>query len=342
MINTEIVIVGAGPAGLCAAIEACRYGSEVILIDENQSPGGQLFKQIHKFFGSQDHNAGIRGFRIGQKLLEECHELHIQVMLNTTVWGIFEGNQLAAINSDKSFLINPDKIILTTGASENSFAFPGWTLPGVMGAGAVQTMMNIHRVLPGKNVLMVGSGNVGLIVAYQLLQAGAKLKAVIEASSNIGGYMVHGAKLLRAGVPILTSHTIIRASGNDEVEKAIVSALDDKWKPLPGSEKEFDVDLICIAVGLSPQINLCKMAGCKFKYVKELGGHIPVYNREMETTIPGLYIAGDLSGIAEASTAMEEGKLAGLSAAKSLGYISEPEFRKQSVTIYKRLENLRM
>jgi len=341
LIHTEIAIVGGGPAGLSASIEARTYGAKVILIDENQKPGGQLFKQIHKFFGSQEHHAGVRGYVIGEQLLKDCQRLNVEVMLETIVWGIFDGNRLGVVNKNGNRIIKADKIILATGASENPLAFPGWTLPGVMGAGAVQTMMNVHRILPGKDAIMVGSGNVGLIVAYQLMQAGANVYAVIEASPRIGGYLVHSAKLQRAGVPILTSHTVSEARGTESVEEAVVVTLDNDYKPISGSEKVLKVDLICIAVGMSPESELCRMAGCKTKYIKELGGCVPIHDEKMETTVSDLYVAGDLSGIEEASTAIEEGRLAGLSAAESLGYISKDEFEEKADIIRKRLLSLR-
>ncbi len=342
MLHTEIAVVGGGPAGLAAAIEARRCGAQVAIIDENQRPGGQLFKQIHKFFGSQEHQAGVRGYSIGEQLLRDCRESEVDVMLETVVWGIFEDNRLGLADKNGSYIMNADKIILATGASENPLAFPGWTLPGVMGAGAVQTFMNVHRVLPGQQALVVGSGNVGLIVAYQLMQAGAAVKAVVEAAPQVGGYLVHAAKLRRAGIPVLVSHTVAEARGADSVEEAVVVALDNNWQPVVESERIFQVDLICIAVGLSPEADLCRMAGCQFAYLKELGGHVPVHNEKMETSVPGIYVAGDVAGIEEASTAMDEGRLAGLAAAEALGYISEGEFEERAQVVRQRLSSLRM
>ena len=342
MIFTEVAIVGGGPAGLAAAIEAGNCGAQVALIDENRRPGGQLFKQVHKFFGSHEHRAGVRGYVIGQQLLEDCQKAKVNVTLETVVWGIFYGNQLGLANQNGSSVMKADQIIVAAGASENPLAFPGWTLPGVMGAGAVQTFMNVHRVLPGQNALMIGSGNVGLIVAYQLLQAGAKVHAIVEAAPQIGGYLVHAAKLRRYGVPILTSHTVAEVRGADSVEKAVVVSLDGNWQPIAGTEEEFSVDLVCIAVGLSPEADLCRMAGCQFTYIKELGGHVPVHSEKMETSVPGLYVAGDAAGTEEASTAMEEGRLAGLAAAEALGYISRSEFENRACVIRERLSSLRM
>ena len=234
MIQTELAIVGAGPAGLSAAIEARRAGADVLLIDENSRPGGQLFKQIHKFFGSRAHKAGTRGMNIGTQLLKESEELGIRTCLKGEVCGIEDGQNLwVVIDRNRSEIVKAKKIILATGATENAVAFPGWDLPGVMGAGAAQTMINVNRVLPGKKVLMLGSGNVGVIVSYQLLQAGADVVAVLEAAPRLGGYGVHTAKVARAGVPFYVSHTVKQAFGTDHVEAVEIVELDGSFNQIP-------------------------------------------------------------------------------------------------------------
>jgi thioredoxin reductase len=340
--KVELAVVGAGPAGLSAAVEAARAGVQVVLVDENAKPGGQLFKQIHKFFGSAEHHAGVRGIDIGEGLLGEVESRGVEVMLDSVVWGIFGGPALGVIRNGRNVRVEAKKVILATGAMENALAFPGWTLAGVMGAGAIQTLMNVHRVLPGRRVLMVGSGNVGLIVSYQLLQAGAEVVAIIEALPKIGGYGVHASKVRRNGVPILTSTTLKEARGIEKVEKAITVGLDKGWKEIAGSEREWDVDVICLAVGLTPLAELGWMAGCRFEYVAELGGHVPVHDEDMETTVPGVYIAGDLAGIEEASTAMEEGKLAGIAVAESLGHLSRDEAEERKAEVRRSLAELRL
>ncbi len=343
--STEIAVVGAGAAGLTAAIEAAQAGAQVTLIDENERPGGQLFKQIHKFFGSEEHQAGVRGYKIGEALLAQAEEAGVETLLSTVAYGLFveDGDkQVGLIRERHTELLQARVIILATGALENALAFPGWTLPGVMGAGAAQTLINIHRTLPGRRVLMIGSGNVGLIVSYQLLQAGAEVVAIVEALPKIGGYGVHASKVRRAGVPILTGHTILRAEGKEGIERAIVVAVDEKWQPVPGSEIVFEVDTICLAVGLSPLAELAWMAGCRFTYLPGLGGFVPVHDEDMESNLPGLYVAGDLAGIEEASTAMEEGRLAGLSAAQTLGYLDEAEAEEKKAEVRRRLAALRL
>ncbi|HZK61213.1 MAG TPA: NAD(P)/FAD-dependent oxidoreductase [Anaerovoracaceae bacterium] len=337
-----IVIIGAGPAGLSAAIEGAKAGAKVLIIDENKKPGGQLFKQIHKFFGSKEHKAGTRGINIGVQLLEEAKTLDIEVWLNTVVCGIDENKTIWAIRDKKdSVTIKADKIILATGAIENAVMFPGWTLPGVMGAGASQTMINLHRTLPGKKVLMLGSGNVGVIVCYQLMQAGADVVGIVEAAPQLGGYGVHTAKVRRAGVPFYTSHTISRAIGENCVEAVEIVAVDSSFKPIKGTEEILEVDTICIAAGLTPLTELAWIAGCKFVYIPELGGHITIHDRTMETTVEGVYVAGDISGVEEASTAMEEGRLAGINAAATLGFYNKSEQAERTQMVWDGLDALR-
>ena len=340
-ITTDIAVVGAGPAGLCAALEAAAAGADVLLIDENGLPGGQLFKQIHKFFGSREHQAGIRGFDIGVQLLEKVERSGAKVLLDSLVYGLMPDQSMGLVSSGQNYSVKAKKIILASGAKENYMAFPGSTLPGVMGAGAAQTMINVNRVLPGKRVVMVGSGNVGLIVSYQLLQAGAEVVALVEAAPSIGGYGVHAAKIRRAGVPILTGHTVTRAWGEGEVQHIEIAGMDDKWQPISGSETVYDADTLCLAVGLNPMTELAWMAGCAFTFIPNFGGHVPLHDENMETTVPGLYVAGDITGVEEASSAMEEGNMAGVAAAEALGCLSQAEAAAKKAEIAQRLAILR-
>lgn len=342
MSNYEVVVIGAGPAGLAASIEAAKTGARVLLIDENNKPGGQLFKQIHKFFGSREHKAGVRGINIGTQLLGETSKLGIDVMLNTEVCGLKSDKTLWVVeDKNVSREIKAETVIIATGAFENSVQFDGWELPGVMGAGAAQTMINLNRVLPGDKVLMLGSGNVGVIVSYQLLQAGADVVGIVEAAPSLGGYGVHTAKVARAGVPFFTNHTIKKAYGTDRIESVELVELDSNWNQIYGTEKHFQVDTICLAVGLTPMTELAFLAGCEFHFVGGLGGYIPVHDSYMRTTVEGIYVAGDIAGIEEASTAMEEGRLAGISAAFYLGHMNEDDANSELTQIWDKLNSLR-
>lgn len=342
MINTDIAIIGGGPAGLCAAIAAASMGAEVTLIERNNKPGGQLIKQTHKFFGSEKQYAAKRGIDISEILIKELEKYKdkINIMAEATVIGLYEDGILTVEYNEKYVKIKPKKIVVATGASEKFLAFPNNDLPGIYGAGAVQTLMNVYGVAPGKNVLMVGAGNIGLIVSYQLLQAGVNVKAIIDAAPKIGGYLVHAAKIRRMGVPILTSHTVKYAHGKDSLESVTICELDNKWQQIPGTEKDFDADVMCISVGLSPLCEILWQIGCRMKYVPELSGHVPVRNNEMETSIEGVYVAGDAAGVEEASSAMVEGRLAGLCAAKSLGYNTD-DFEANKLEAIEQLNALR-
>ncbi len=323
MLQDEIVIIGAGPAGLSAALVATKLGASVTIIDDNPELGGQLIKQTHKFFGSKSHYCGIRGLSIAKILTAELEKLSVKKLLNASVIGYYENNLLAILQQDKLLKIRAKSIIFATGASENTIAFPNNDLPGIYGAGAVQTLMNVYGVKPGKRALMVGSGNIGLIVSYQMIQAGIEVAVVIDILPKIGGYQVHASKLARLGVPILTSYTIKEAIGKDWVEAAVIVKVNKKFEPIPRTQKRLKVDIICLAVGLSPLNELLWQAGCEMEYIPELGGHVAYHNEDMKTSRPDIFVSGDLSGIEEASTAMLEGRIAGASAFEYLKGISQ-------------------
>jgi sarcosine oxidase subunit alpha len=339
VLETEVAVIGAGPAGLSAAVYASRFGANVLVFEENNRIGGQLIKQTHMFFGSKEHYARIRGIDIGEKLAASLND-HVTVFLETPVVGYYPPHQLAVIKEHRLHRVKAEKIIVATGASENMLTFPNNDLPGVYGAGAVQTLMNVYGILPGKRMLMVGAGNIGVIVAYQLLQAGVDVVAVVEALPTIGAYQVHASKLRRCGVPILTRHTIKRAYGNGQVEGATLVQLDQNWKEVSGTERDITVDTICLSVGLKPTAEIFFQAGCRMASIPELGGEVPVHNEYMETSAAGIYVAGDASSIEEASSAMLEGRLAGLDAAEKLKG-SSAEIRKQKVHILQSLNELR-
>lgn len=335
----DMIVIGAGPAGLSAAIEAAKKGIRPIVFDENAKPGGQLFKQIHKFFGSKEHKAKVRGFKIGEELLQEAEKYGVEVVLNATVVGLYPEKEVTVRIGDEVKHYKGDAVLVATGASENMVNFKGWTLPGVIGAGAAQTMMNLHHIKPGKKVLMLGSGNVGLVVSFQLIQAGCEVVALADAAPRVGGYGVHAAKVARCGVPFYLSHTIVEAKGTDHVTGVVIGEVGSDWKVIPGTEKEFEVDTICLAVGLSPMSQLLNQAGCQMKDTK--GGYVPDCKEDGSTSVPGVFAAGDVSGIEEASSAMIEGRMSGATIACYLGYMEEDEKNARIEELEAQLDTLR-
>lgn len=335
----DLIVIGAGPAGLSAAIEAAKNGLKPVVFDENAKPGGQLFKQIHKFFGSKEHKAKIRGFNIGSELLEEAGANGVEVVLNATVEGLYPDKEITVKIGEEIKHYKGDSILVATGASENMVTFKGWTTPGVIGAGAAQTMMNLHHILPGKKILMLGSGNVGLVVSYQLMQAGCEVVALVDAAPRIGGYGVHAAKIARCGVPFYLSHTIVEVKGEKEVKSVTIAQVDSHFQFIPGTEKSFDVDTVCVAVGLSPMSQLLKQAGCKMKDTP--GGYIPDCDRLGATSVPGIFAAGDVAGIEEASSAMIEGRISGAVIANYLGYLDDEKLSARVEELESALDSLR-
>ena len=335
----DMIVIGAGPAGLSAAIEAAKKGLKPIVFDENAKPGGQLFKQIHKFFGSKEHKAKVRGFKIGKELLSEAEKYGVEVILDATVVGLYPEKEVTVKVGGSVRHYKGDAVLVATGASENMVNFEGWTKPGVIGAGAAQTMMNLHHIKPGNRILMLGSGNVGLVVSYQLLQAGCEVVALADAAPRVGGYGVHAAKIARCGVPFYLSHTIVRVEGEDAVTGVVIGQVGADWKIIPGTEKHFDVDTVCLAVGLSPMSQLLKQAEVKMNDTK--GGHVPEIDRYGATSVPGIYAAGDVSGIEEASSAMIEGRISGAVISEYLGYMTKEEREARVSELESALEALR-
>ena len=322
----DVVIVGAGPAGLKAAIKAGEAGLKVAVLDQSPYLGGQLIKQTHKFFGTKESYAGMRGIDIAKLLISQVKEFdNIDLYSQATVVGYYKKEgvllayQMEKLGVYKLLNFTAKSFVIATGAMEKNLIFPGDDLPGVMGAGAAQTLMNVFGVKPADKPLIIGAGNVGVIVAYQAAQAGIEVKAVIDIVSKSAAYLVHSSKIRRMGIPILMRHTIREAYGNGRVEGAVIYQVDDKFQPIRGSEVDLDVDGVWLAVGLSPSVELLELMGADIKFVPELGGYVPLRSRILETTAQNVFIAGDVSSIEEASTAMMEGTIAGISAAEKAG-----------------------
>jgi NADPH-dependent 2,4-dienoyl-CoA reductase/sulfur reductase-like enzyme/bacterioferritin-associated ferredoxin/Pyruvate/2-oxoacid:ferredoxin oxidoreductase delta subunit len=300
-VDVPVLIIGGGPAGLSAAIELGKLGVKVLLVDDKHRVGGKLVLQTHRFFGSADAvYAGTRGIDIASILEKELSKYpSVEVWLKSTCLAVFSDKKVGILKDGTEYcLVTPETILVASGAREKFLAFKGNTLPGVYGAGAFQTLVNRDLVRPAEKLFIVGGGNVGLIAGYHALQAGIGVVGLVEALPECGGYKVHKDKLVRMGVPIYTSHTILSANGENAVESVTIARVDDKFKPIPGSEQSYACDSILIAVGLDS--------------VNEF------YRKAVEFNMPA-FVAGDAEEIAEASAAIFSGKIKGLEIAKSLG-----------------------
>jgi glycine/D-amino acid oxidase-like deaminating enzyme/Fe-S-cluster-containing hydrogenase component 2/bacterioferritin-associated ferredoxin/ferredoxin len=252
--KTVVAIIGAGPAGLAAREELKRHGVDNIVIDNNDHIGGQFLMQTHQFFFFEKEKkfGGMRGFDIAKTLAGDDHS---GIFLNSTVWDLLEGKRIAVknIKTDEIYYVDAEYLVIATGAVPFMPAFENDDLPGVYTAAVVQKMMNTEFTLLGKNVLTVGAGNIGYLTSYQLMQAGAKVKAIIEAQPNEGGFPVQANRVRRLGIPVILSHILLKAIPNENHDGIIgaVVAECENFQPIPGTEKVIsDIDAINICTGL--------------------------------------------------------------------------------------------
>jgi NADPH-dependent 2,4-dienoyl-CoA reductase/sulfur reductase-like enzyme/Fe-S-cluster-containing hydrogenase component 2 len=301
-IAVDVLVVGGGPSGLGAAKELAALGLRVLIADDKESLGGKLLLQTHKFFGSEaDCYAGTRGFDIAKKLEAELRaDERVTILVNSPVVGVFKDGKAGIYENGTGYLIVDFKaLVVAAGAREKSVVFPGNDLPGVYGAGAFQTLVNRDRVKAADRVLIVGSGNVGLIGAYHALQAGIEVAGIVEIADRISGYKVHADKIVRMGVPIHLSTTVLSVEGDGRVQRATVAAVGKDWKPLAGTARTYEVDTVLVAAGLSP---------CDELYRQALSFGILAVK------------AGDAEEIAEASSALFGGRIAAFAIARVMGF----------------------
>jgi NADPH-dependent 2,4-dienoyl-CoA reductase/sulfur reductase-like enzyme len=329
MRSVQCVVVGGGPAGLAAARAAARHGVHVMLVDENPGLGGQYYRQMPESFRAPARGASLgKESAEGRRLIDDVRALGVELRLGTIVWGIFDQRVVALATQDRTERVVAENLILAPGAYDRPVPFPGWTLPGVLTAGGAQNLMKGYRVLPGRRVLIVGSGPLLLVVAHYLRHGGARVVAVCEASPMRHlwrfahrmlphlnfvqqGYR-YRRELEQAGVPFLAGRVIRCALGSAEVTGAVVSACDDDWRPVDGTEMAFEVDCVIVGYGFVSSLELSRLVGCEHRYQPDLGGYVPVRSREMESTVPGVFVVGDGAGVAGSAIALEEGHLAGL------------------------------
>ena len=335
MSTPEIVVIGAGPAGIRAALEAARAGASVLVLDEYARPGGQYYRQPIWGLPTRPNQAIFGHAEEGHARIEEAMRAGVQFLTDALVWGVFAEGAVAILSAGKPEVLTPSKLILASGGYERPVAFPGWTLPGVITAGAAQALLRGQGLLPGRRILMAGTGPLQVAVAAQLTQAGAHLAGVLEANSFSrlvwSGPRFWGqwgrvrealkyCRILRSGrVPLIFGRAVVRAVGNGELSGVITAELDEHWHPIAATEAEVKVDTLCLGFGLVPNTRLARLLGCELAYVPARGGLVPVHDDNMQTPKPGVFVAGEAAGIAGATAAELQGRIAGISAALQLG-----------------------
>ena len=358
MREAEVVIVGGGPAGLAAALEAAAAGAEVLLIDECHTLGGQFYKQVPDSFTLKSGKAEGPQYAEGAEIIKQLAGTKVEVLLGTLVWGIFEDRTLAIYRDEQTERIRAKRLILAPGAQEVPVAFPGWTLPGVMMGGAAQALMVSQRILPGQRVVLAGAGPLQLKVASQFIDAGAEVVDILEASSQppmsmenalraFGhwGKMREGLeywlKLKKAGAPYHHHSVPVRALGDGELQAVVVAEVDADWRVIAGTERTLTADTLCLSYGFLPANQLPRLIGCRIEYDTDSGGWVSRHDDNQETSVEGVYIAGEVGGIGGADVAEAEGRMAAIAAVRALGKGKATGQRKEEERIRARLAEAR-
>ncbi|WP_176446710.1 NAD(P)/FAD-dependent oxidoreductase [Lentibacillus sp. CBA3610] len=355
----DLVVIGSGPAGMSAAINAASYGAAVAIVDENPVAGGKLLGQLH-----EEPNSGWWiGEKISREMMTQAKKFDVHFFQEKVVWGIFPQWKVMLHSGEQ---LQAENVLIATGAAEKPIPVPGWTKPGVMAIGAAQTLTNYYRVKPGRKVAIVGVDPLSLAVAHELKMAGVEVAGVFLPPSNeftsdkssplqiiddlsrmthlapnqimkIAGKIVKNPVMKNAaakfypgfgikvwGIPLFLRKTVLAIEGGEQVEWIKTAKIDQNGHLKQESVKPLDVDCVCISGGLYPLSELAASAGCRFTYIQELGGHIPLHSPEMETSQDGIFVAGNITGIEGAEVAMAQGKLAGTVISDRLGLLNNP------------------
>ncbi|PGP37092.1 sarcosine oxidase subunit alpha [Bacillus thuringiensis] len=350
---SDVIIIGAGPAGLSASISCARFGLKVLVIDEFMKPGGRLLGQLHQ----EPTGEWWNGIEESKRLHEEAESLSVHIRCGVSVYNLDKDENNWFVHTNIGTLEAPF-VLLATGAAEYSIPLPGWTLPGVMSIGAAQVMTNVHRVQVGKKGIIIGANILSFAILSELQLAGIKVDHIVlpekselsqkagepeevlnsllnaahlapSAILRIGSHFMKYDWIRKAGLifypnsgmkingtPLHLRKAALEIIGTDQVEGVRIANIDSKGNVINGSEKIYEADFVCIAGGLYPLAELAAVAGCPFHYISELGGHVPLHSETMETPLPGLFVAGNITGIESGKIAMAQGTVAGLSIAK--------------------------
>ncbi|MCM3094190.1 MULTISPECIES: NAD(P)/FAD-dependent oxidoreductase [unclassified Cytobacillus] len=328
--ETDVLIIGGGPAGLSAAIETASRGLDVTIVDEASKLGGQLNQQTQALRSLPSVYEPMRGFELANKLIGQIKDLNVRPLLNHRVVGFYEDGSAGITDEENVFPIKAKKVIVATGAAEKAVPFPKWTLPGIMTIGAAQTLINRDFVKPGREAVIVGSSDFAMETALQLMDVGIQLKGIIEKRSTaVAKEQEKVSELSRKGVPFYFNSFIREARGNGQVEQVDIE--------LDGEIITLDVDLVCLDGGRAPILDVFYQLGCSFGFQEILGGWVPQYSHTFQTDRKEVFIAGNAAGITTHGPLLLTGMIAGISVSEELQAISAPEAKEIRETLWKEL-----
>lgn len=356
-ISCELLVVGGGPAGLVGAAEAAARGVDTIVVDERATLGGQIYRQPGPGFVVNDPRQLGREYWRGVGLIEAARRAGVGLSPRTSVLSIRDTTAVCISDgATSSHFIEARRILFAPGAHDRPVAFPGWTLPGIVTSGGAQALVKSSRVAPGDRVVFAGSGPLALAFPAQLRHYGVNVVLALEAGpppraravaallrAAKGNYDLlrdgirYRAMLARMRVPLRHRRIVVRAEGDGRLEQVVHAAVDDDWNVIPGTEERLAADTACIGYGFMPSIELLRLAGCEFDYDEDLGGPVVRTDSWQRTSVPGVFAAGDGTGVRGAPAAEAQGRLAGLAAALDIGKVTADEAERLAAPTRRRL-----
>jgi NADPH-dependent 2,4-dienoyl-CoA reductase/sulfur reductase-like enzyme len=336
ILSPDILVLGGGAGGLNAATAASRAGADVLLIDERPEPGGQFFKQPLSIPALAEEAASDPQFAGGRALIAAARAAGVEMLRGAQLWGAFEPLDLMIFDGAASRLCRPKRLIVAAGAYERALPLPGWTLPGVMTTGAAQTLLRSYRVLAGRRVLLAGNGPLNIQVALELARASAEVLAVAELAPRAGPWALPALSKMLTGAPALALHgwrqlTELKRRGialhHGSVLAAVapresgLTAVVKSW-PAGDAVRRFEVDAVAMGYGFLPSNEILRALGCAHRFDAARGHLVTERDGEGRTSIPEIYAVGDCAGLGGAPAAEAEGVIAGLAAARSLGFVA--------------------
>lgn len=338
--ETDILIVGAGPAGLAAALAAVGHGLRVTLVDENPVPIETMGEEVPLHFGGRMGAAVSNRNSVLQTLLDarpeiaEALETGVDVRLGTAVWGLFrqqptaawiEGAVAGLADDQHAWLLRFKQVIVAAGRRDMGLAFDGWDRPGVMGVSAAQRLATVYQALDCKRAVLVGSDSQALASAHALIGKGVQIAAIIEQAAQVSGDPALLRQLVAQGAQVFTGH-VVRAAAGDAfgVNRVTAVAVDGSGRPVPGALSAIECDTVLLGVAAIPAIELVEAAGCSTSFEADRGGHVPDTDPLLRTSLPFVLVAGDCAGIWASKSldddiSRREGRIAAHTALAALG-----------------------